>query len=81
MTAPNQPRFVVEKHGPRDYYVFDTVTCLSRYPSFTRRGAQKIADRKNAEHPARDWDETPAEAARYDRAWDANDHDIHPDEE
>ncbi|WP_420032250.1 hypothetical protein ACN2WE_05150 [Streptomyces sp. cg28] len=42
------PRFVVEKLGPRAYYVYDTVTCLSRYPSFTRRGAQKVADRKNA---------------------------------
>lgn len=31
--------------------------------------------------PARDWDETPAEAAAADRAWDANDHDIHRDED
>ncbi|MGW1744563.1 hypothetical protein ACWCRD_02875 [Streptomyces sp. NPDC002092] len=28
-----------------------------------------------------DWDETPAEAARYDRAWDSNDQDIHRDED
>jgi len=48
MSAPSQPRHVVEKHGPGSYYVFDTATGLSRHPSFTRRGAQKIADRKNA---------------------------------
>lgn len=56
MTAPVEsvPRFVVEKHGPGAYYVFDTVTCLSRHPSFTRRGAQKVADRKNADHRARE---------------------------
>ncbi|MEU4051261.1 hypothetical protein AB0F09_18940 [Streptomyces olivaceus] len=54
MTAPTQPRFVVEKHGPGAYYVFNTATCLSRYLCFTRRGAQKIADRKNAEHAQRE---------------------------
>ncbi|MEU0589969.1 MULTISPECIES: hypothetical protein [Streptomyces] len=54
MTAPAQPRFVVEKHGPGAYYVFDTTTGVSRYPSFTRRGAQKIADRKNAEQAAKE---------------------------
>ena len=27
------------------------------------------------------WDETPAEAARYDRWWGDNDYDIHRDEE
>jgi hypothetical protein len=31
--------------------------------------------------PARDWDESPAEAARADRAWGDNDYDIHRDEE
>lgn len=48
MSALSQPRYVVEKHGPDSYYVFDTVTCLSRHPSFTRWGAQKVANRKNA---------------------------------
>lgn len=47
-----QPRFAVERHGPCSFYVYDKSTGLSRYPSFTRRGAQKIADRKNAEHTA-----------------------------
>lgn len=45
-----QPRFVVEKHGACSFYVFDKTTGVSSYPSFTHRGAQKIADRKNAEH-------------------------------
>lgn len=54
MTAPTQPRFVVEKHGPGAYYVFDRATGVSRYPCFTRRGAQKIADRKNAAHAAKE---------------------------
>lgn len=54
MTAPDQQRFVVEKHGPRSFYVFDTTTGVSRYPCFTRRGAQKIADRKNVEHHAKE---------------------------
>ncbi|MEU7738222.1 hypothetical protein AB0B51_35100 [Streptomyces griseus] len=45
-------RFVVEQHGRRSFYVFDRTTGLSRHPSFTRRGAQKIADHKNAEHAA-----------------------------
>ncbi|MGW0920105.1 hypothetical protein ACWD3J_13945 [Streptomyces sp. NPDC002755] len=49
MSAHDQPRFVVEKHGPGSFFVFDTATGLSRYPSFTRRGAQKVADQKNAE--------------------------------
>ncbi|MFL3869230.1 hypothetical protein LT966_21765 [Streptomyces griseobrunneus] len=48
--SSEQPRFAVEEHGRRSFYVFDTATGLSRYPSFTRRGAQKTADRKNAEH-------------------------------
>jgi hypothetical protein len=50
MSTPEQPRYVVEKCGPASYYVFDAATGLSRHPSFTRRGAQKIADEKNAEH-------------------------------
>ncbi|CAM5389846.1 hypothetical protein STENM36S_06377 [Streptomyces tendae] len=54
MTAPTQPRFVVEKHGPGSFYVFDTASGLSRHPSFTRRGAQKIADRKNAEQATKE---------------------------
>ncbi|WP_159107497.1 hypothetical protein [Streptomyces rubrogriseus] len=54
MSIPAQPRFVVEKHGPGAYYVFDTATGVSRHPSFTRRAAQKIADRKNAEQPAKE---------------------------
>ncbi|MFJ3089044.1 hypothetical protein [Streptomyces sp. NPDC086838] len=48
--AAEQPRFAVERHGPCAFYVFDRATGLSRYPSFTRLGAQKIADRKNAEY-------------------------------
>lgn len=48
MSGSDQPRYVVEKHGPASYYVFDKATGLSRHPSFTRRGAQKIADEKNA---------------------------------
>jgi hypothetical protein len=48
--SSEQPRFVVEEHGRRSFYVYDKTTGLSRCPSFTRRGAQKIADRKNAEH-------------------------------
>ncbi|WP_333742678.1 hypothetical protein [Streptomyces ardesiacus] len=54
MTAPAQPRFVVQELGPKDFCVFDTATGLSRYPCFTRRGAQEIADRKNAEHAAKE---------------------------
>lgn len=54
MSAPTQPRFVVQELGPKDFCVFDTATGLSRYPCFTRRGAQKIADRKNAEHAAKE---------------------------
>lgn len=50
--SSGQPCFVVEKHGRCSFYVFDSATGMSRYPSFTRRGAQKIADRKNAEHTA-----------------------------
>lgn len=53
-SPPSKRRFVVEKLGPGSYYVFDTATGLSRHPSFTRRGAQKIADRKNADHGARE---------------------------
>jgi len=52
MIVPDQPRFVVERHGRGSFYVFDTATGISRYPSFTRRGAQKIAAQKNAEHRA-----------------------------
>ncbi|WP_186343707.1 hypothetical protein [Streptomyces sp. CFMR 7] len=48
--SSEQPRFVVEQHGRSSFYVFDRATGLSRYPCFTRRGAQKTADRKNAEH-------------------------------
>ncbi|MFJ6239859.1 hypothetical protein ACIQH0_38075 [Streptomyces griseus] len=52
MTAKSneEPRFVVEKHGRCSFYVLDKTTGVSRHPSFTVRGAQKIADRKNAEH-------------------------------
>lgn len=53
MSSTTQPRFVVEKHGPGAYYVFDTATGVTRHPCFTRRGAQKIADRKNAEQAAK----------------------------
>ncbi|MDH6610291.1 hypothetical protein M2164_005926 [Streptomyces sp. SAI-208] len=53
-STPSRQRFVVEKLGPGSYYVFDTATGLSRHPSFTRRGAQKIADRKNADHSTRE---------------------------
>ncbi|MEV4041443.1 hypothetical protein [Streptomyces sp. NPDC049744] len=54
MSVSTQPRFVVEKHGPGAYYVFDTATWVSRHPSFTRRAAQKIADRKNAEQATKE---------------------------
>ena len=54
MTAPTHPRFVVQELGPKDFCVFDTATGLSRHPCFTRRGAQKIADRKNAEQPTKE---------------------------
>ncbi|MEU1043944.1 hypothetical protein ABZ400_02155 [Streptomyces sp. NPDC005897] len=54
MSAPSQPRFVVEKHGPGAYYVFDTISGVSRHPSFTRRGAEKTADRKNAEQATKE---------------------------
>ncbi|MEZ7005704.1 hypothetical protein [Streptomyces sp. AD55] len=54
MTLPTlQPRFAVEKHGPGAYSVYDNVTGVSRDLSFTRRGAQKIADRKNVEQFAK----------------------------
>ncbi|MFJ9420703.1 hypothetical protein [Streptomyces sp. NPDC101249] len=49
-----QSRFSVEKHGPGSFRVFDTKTGVSRHPSFTRRGAQKIADRENAAHRAKE---------------------------
>ncbi len=42
------PRFVVQDLGPRDFAVYDTVTCLSYDPRFTRRAAQEAADRRNA---------------------------------
>lgn len=57
MTAPaidTSPRFVVEKHGPCNFYVFDSETGVSCYPCFTRRGARKVADRKNVEHRAKE---------------------------
>ncbi|MFG3127369.1 hypothetical protein ACGFZU_06665 [Streptomyces tendae] len=50
MSAPSQPRFVVQELGPKDFCVYDNKTGLSSYPCFTRRGAQTIADRKNAAH-------------------------------
>ena len=53
-SAPSGQRFVVEQHGPGAYYVYDTATGVSRHPSFTRRGAQKIADRKTADHRTRE---------------------------
>lgn len=42
------PRFVVQEFGPRDFAVYDTVTCLSYDPRFTRKAAQQAADRRNA---------------------------------
>ena len=54
VSAPRQPRFVVQEFGPKDFCVYDRVTGLSRYPCFTRRGAQQIADRKNAEQAAKE---------------------------
>ncbi|MGX1254177.1 hypothetical protein RKD48_006688 [Streptomyces ambofaciens] len=54
MSAPTQPRFVVQEFGLKDFCVYDTKTGLSRYPCFTRRGAQTIADRKNAEQAAKE---------------------------
>lgn len=43
-----QPRFTVQEIGPRDFYVYDSVTCLSYDPRFTREAAQAAADRRNA---------------------------------
>lgn len=54
MSVPTQARFVVQELGRKDFCVYDTKTGLSRYPCFTRRGAQKIADRKNAEQAAKE---------------------------
>ncbi|WP_157865022.1 hypothetical protein [Streptomyces prasinopilosus] len=50
MTAPTEsaPRFVVQESGPRDFYVYDTVSHLSYDPRFTRKAAQEAADRRNA---------------------------------
>lgn len=45
----SSPRFVVQEHGPRDFWVYDTVSHLSYDPRFTRRAAQEDADRRNAE--------------------------------
>ncbi|MFJ3601905.1 hypothetical protein ACIPVA_03820 [Streptomyces anulatus] len=50
--SSEEPRFIVEEHGRCSFYVYDKTTGLSRYPSLTRWGAQKTADRKNAEHSA-----------------------------
>lgn len=44
------PRFIVREHGPRDFYVHDTVSHLSYDPRFTRKGAQAAADRRNEAH-------------------------------
>ncbi|MER6540111.1 hypothetical protein ABT215_41375 [Streptomyces sp900105755] len=43
-----QPRFTVQQLGPRDFYVYDSVTCLSYDPRFTRAGAQVAANYRNA---------------------------------
>ncbi|MCX4232032.1 hypothetical protein [Streptomyces ortus] len=58
----------------------DTIVGISGIPNGP---ASDVCPTKPAAVPhARDWwEETPAEAARYDRAWDADDHDIHRDEE
>lgn len=42
------PRFVVQEFGPRDFAVYDTVTCLSYDPRFTRKAAEQAADRRNS---------------------------------
>ena len=47
-TDEGQPRFTVQELGPRDFYVYDRVSCLSYDPRFTRKGAQEAADRRNA---------------------------------
>lgn len=60
---PDELRYEVRELGPHSFVVHDTVSQLDYDASFTRRAAQTAADRRNA----RDWDETPAEAARYDR--------------
>lgn len=46
---PSSPRFVVQEFGPRYFAVYDTVTCLSYDPRFTRRVAQEAADRRNSQ--------------------------------
>lgn len=45
---PPSPRFVVQEFGPRDFAVYDTVTCLSHDSRFTRKAAQEAADRRNS---------------------------------
>jgi hypothetical protein len=39
---------VVQEFGPRDFAVYDTHTCLSYDPRFTRKAAQEAADRRNS---------------------------------
>lgn len=57
MTATTQPgsnpRFVVQESGPRDFWVYDTVSHLSYDPRFTRRAAQEDADRRNEREGSR----------------------------
>ena len=49
MTAPieSSPRFTVQEFGPRDFWVYDTISHLSYDPRFTRWAAQEDADRRN----------------------------------
>lgn len=87
MTAPTEsaPRFVVRELGPRSFAVEDTVSHLSYDMRFTRKFAQEAADRRNerasitpeplAEPRRYDWDETPQEAAHWDRRWFNRDED------
>ncbi len=49
---PPAARFQVQEFGPRDFWVYDTKTCLSYDPRFTRKAAQEAADHRNARQEA-----------------------------
>lgn len=48
------PRFEVRELGPRDFVIHDNVTKLDYDPHFTRKAAQRAADRRNARHLTRE---------------------------
>ncbi|MET9445008.1 hypothetical protein [Streptomyces sp. NPDC006610] len=43
-----RPRFVVQEFGPRNFAVYDIVSGFNYDLRFTRKAAQKAADRRNA---------------------------------